>query len=75
VPTARLPHLRVTVPALILWGARDPFLRRSLATDSVAFCEDGRLLFLEEATHWVQHEEAERVNGLLDAFLRGGEVR
>jgi pimeloyl-ACP methyl ester carboxylesterase len=69
VPTERLPHLRVPVPTLVLWGARDPFLKRALATDSMAFCDDGRLTFLEEATHWLQHEEAARVNELTDAFF------
>jgi hypothetical protein len=38
---------------------------------SIDFCDDGRLAFFEEATHWVQHEEAERVNELIDTFLRG----
>ncbi|WP_431861945.1 alpha/beta fold hydrolase [Azospirillum sp.] len=35
-------------------------------------CDDGRLVRFERATHWLQHEEAERVNRELIAFLRGG---
>jgi pimeloyl-ACP methyl ester carboxylesterase len=31
----------------------------------------GRLVFFEEATHWLQHEETEQVNELLLRFLAG----
>lgn len=63
---------RITVPTLLIWGAQDRFLGRELAQPSIDLCDDGRLVFIEEATHWVQHEEPERVNGLIDAFLREG---
>jgi pimeloyl-ACP methyl ester carboxylesterase len=66
------PEHRVLVPALLIWGARDRFLDRGLAPSSIAMCEQGRLEFVEEATHWVQHEEPERVNRLLLDFLRHG---
>ena len=64
-------NLRVTVPTLMIWGAKDRFLGRELAQPSIDLCDDGRLVFLEEATHWVQHEEAQRVNELVDSFFRG----
>jgi pimeloyl-ACP methyl ester carboxylesterase len=62
--------LRIRVPTLVLWGARDKFIGRELAVASVAQCEDGRLEYIEEATHWVQHEEPERVNRRLIEFLK-----
>lgn len=62
---------RITVPTLLIWGAQDKFLGRELAQPSIDLCDDGRLVFFEEATHWVQHEEAGRVNELIDTFLRG----
>ncbi len=31
----------------------------------MALCDNGRLQWFPEATHWVQHEEPERVNRLL----------
>ena len=61
---------RITVPTLLIWGARDKFLGRELAQPSIERCDDGRLVFIEEASHWVQHEEADRVNELIDTFLR-----
>ncbi len=60
---------RVAVPTLILWGARDRFLGRELAKDSLSWCERSRLVYFEDATHWVQHEETEQVNEALIGFL------
>lgn len=67
----RLSDVRVRVPTQILWGAQDPFLGRELAEASSALCEHGRLEFFEQATHWVQHEEAAAVTGRLSEFLAG----
>ncbi len=60
---------RVTVPTLLIWGACDRFLGPGLAEASLAFCERGRLEPITDATHWVQHEEPERVNRALLRFL------
>jgi pimeloyl-ACP methyl ester carboxylesterase len=65
----RPPSSRVTVPTLLIWGTGDRFLGRELAQPSVELCDHGRLAFVEEATHWVQHEEPDRVNALLADFL------
>ena len=43
----------------------------SWPTPSASLCEGGRLELIEEATHWVQHEEPDRVNRLLLDFLEG----
>ena len=61
---------RITVPTLMIWGAQDSALSRTLAQPSIDLCDDGRLVFLEEASHWVQHEEAEAVNQLLLEHFR-----
>jgi pimeloyl-ACP methyl ester carboxylesterase len=65
----RLPGLRVTMPTLLIWGARDRFLGRELAQPSIDLCNEGKLVFIEEASHWVQHEEPQRVNELLLEFF------
>ncbi len=73
-PPARVANPRVTVPTLILWGARDPFLGRQMVEPSLAMCDDGRLVWYEEATHWLQHEEPEAVSRqLVDFFTPGGD--
>ncbi|QDK80959.1 alpha/beta hydrolase [Spirosoma sp. KCTC 42546] len=64
-PPARQPTIRVTVPTLLIWGVRDQFLKREMAQLSIDLCDNGRVEFIENATHWVQHEEAKRVNELI----------
>ena len=71
-PPSPAASSRITVPTLLIWGARDRFLGRELAQPSIDLCDDGRLVFIEKATHWVQHEEPERVNYLLHNFLNQG---
>lgn len=66
---SRMGNPRVRVPLLMIWGARDRFLGRALAQPSINLCDNGRLAFIEEASHWVQHEEPARVNALLEEFL------
>jgi pimeloyl-ACP methyl ester carboxylesterase len=62
--------VRVRPPTLMLWGEKDKFILRSVADESLKLCDDGRLVPFPDATHWVQHEEAGRVNGALIGFLR-----
>lgn len=68
-PPARGVNPQIQVPTLIIWGAQDRFVGRELAAASLAKCDSGRLELIEEATHWVQHEEPHRVNRLLLEFL------
>ena len=60
---------RIQTPTLIIWGAQDAFIGREYAEESLAMCDSGKLVILEEATHWVQHEEPARVNELILEFL------
>lgn len=56
---------RVHVPTLVIWGAQDRFLDAAMAQPSADLCDDGRLVMLPDASHWVQHEAAEHVTDLL----------
>lgn len=69
--TDRDADLPIDVPTRVIWGTNDGALRTAMAGASVDLCTDGRLSLIEEATHWVHHEEADRVNGLLLEFLGG----
>ncbi|MFN3980720.1 MAG: alpha/beta fold hydrolase [Caldilinea sp.] len=60
---------RIRPPTLMIWGANDIALSRTMAQPSIDLCDNGRLVFLEEASHWVQHEEPETVNRLLLEFF------
>jgi pimeloyl-ACP methyl ester carboxylesterase len=68
-PDMNDPH--VSCPTLVIWGARDRFLEKGLAEASLALCRSGDVAWIDNATHWVQHEEPERVNAALVGFLKG----
>lgn len=61
----------IKIPTLMLWGEKDIALTKDLAQPSIDLCETGRLVFFPNATHWVQHDEAEAVNQHLVEFLQG----
>lgn len=64
-PPGRSTYIRISVPTLVIWGVRDHFLNQELAQLSLELCNTGQLVLFERATHWVQHEEAERVTALI----------
>jgi pimeloyl-ACP methyl ester carboxylesterase len=66
-----LKETRVKVPTLLIWGLQDTALSHRMARPSLDYCDDGKLIFFEDANHWVQHDEAEVVNRLLIEFLSG----
>jgi pimeloyl-ACP methyl ester carboxylesterase len=60
----------ITVPTLVIWGGSDRFLGPTLAEphhDDVPNLD--RVERLPDASHWVHHDEAERVNELLIEFF------
>jgi len=69
-PRMPAPIDRIEVPLRLLWGDRDSALEPGLADASIVRCTHGELFHLPEATHWLHHEEAGRVNELLIEFLR-----
>ncbi len=68
-PPQQLPSPRISTPTLMIWGRHDIALGQEMAQPSIDLCDDGRLIFIEEATHWVQHDAPQRVNQLLLEFL------
>jgi len=65
------PDKTVHVPTRILWGERDAFLLADMARESLAYCTNAELFAFANATHWLQHEEPDRVSELLIEFFRG----
>jgi pimeloyl-ACP methyl ester carboxylesterase len=65
---------RVASRVLLIWGERDPFGVRDLAEASLQLYDNGRVEFIEDATHWVQHDEPERCREILLRFLHRAEV-
>jgi pimeloyl-ACP methyl ester carboxylesterase len=60
----------IKAPTLVIWGQRDQYLGQELAEpdhDDVPNLE--RVERLADASHWVHHDEAERVTQLLTGFF------
>jgi pimeloyl-ACP methyl ester carboxylesterase len=68
-PTVRA-NPRIAVPTLLIWGKQDSVLSSDMAQPSIDLCDSGRLVFIEDASHWVYHERLERVTELITEFLR-----
>jgi pimeloyl-ACP methyl ester carboxylesterase len=54
---------------ILIWGMKDVALLSEMAHESMAFCKQGRLITFPDASHWIQHEEADQVNALIAEFI------
>lgn len=69
LPPAKPASFRITMPTLFLWGVNDIALLPELADKSIIYCDQGKLIEFEKATHWLEHEEADTINPLMDEFF------
>jgi len=60
---------KIKVRTLQIFGAADTALSVSAAKDSAAWVEDHRLELLEGVSHWVQEQEPDKVNQLIESFI------
>ena len=60
---------QIELPLLILWGKKDQFLGSYLAEASLTKCKDGKIIYFEDATHWVHLEKAAEVNLAILNFI------
>jgi epoxide hydrolase 4 len=59
----------IPAPVLVIWGEQDRFLVKEMADPDPRLVPDVRVVRLPQASHWVQHDEPERVNALLTEFF------
>ena len=59
---------RITMPLLILWGVDDVNILQEQAEQSLEYCDQASLVKLD-CTHWIQHEEPDRVNQMIGEFI------
>ncbi len=62
--------VRVEVPTLVLWAQDDIALLPALCEGLEAHVPDLKLVPLPQATHWVVHEQPQRVMAEIAAFLK-----
>lgn len=60
----------ISTPTLLIWGKQDSFLKHEMARPSIEKCRDGRLVMIEDASHWLQHEKPKQVNSLIEGFIQ-----
>ena len=70
---SRFADRTVRVPTRILWGQSDAFLLPEMAQESLRYCSDAELISFPDASHWLQHEEPDRVSrALIEFFSHAG---
>lgn len=52
---------RITAPVHVLWGCQDKLLDAAMVEPSLALCDEARVTWFEDATHWVLHEERDTI--------------
>lgn len=62
--------VRIDVPTLVLWAQNDVALLPALCEGLQAHVPDLKLVPLPQATHWVVHEQPQRVIAEISAFLK-----
>jgi pimeloyl-ACP methyl ester carboxylesterase len=74
VQTQQVPpkSFDVTMPMILMWGEDDVAMLPQLADESMPYCKQGKLIKMPGVSHWIQHEQADRVNALIEEFFRPG---
>jgi pimeloyl-ACP methyl ester carboxylesterase len=68
LPTLEPEHFRVRVPTLVLWGGADRALPPRLLDGLGELVDDLTIESLPEATHWLAHEEPERIAAAIQSW-------
>ncbi|MFZ6758734.1 alpha/beta fold hydrolase [Undibacterium sp. Ji50W] len=61
---------QVKVPTRVIWGENDKALPKTLLDGLENFVEDIQIQRIAEGSHWVIHEQPERINRLIRQFLQ-----
>jgi len=61
----------VDVPTLMIWGLEDVTLGKETTIGTEHYVRDLTLRYLPGVSHWVQQEAPEKVNGMIEAWLKG----
>lgn len=60
---------RVRVPTRVIWGESDHALPKHLLAGLEQWVDDLEVVRIAEGTHWVVHEQPDRINALIRGFL------
>jgi len=60
----------VTMPMILMWGEDDVAMLTEMADQSMAYCKEGCLIKFPGTSHWIQHEQAAKINPLIEDFFK-----
>lgn len=69
--TSSMQNAIIHVPTLVIWGEQDMALGKELNDGLERYVSTLELLFIEDASHWVQQDRPDLVNNYLLTFLLG----
>jgi len=61
----------INVPTLVIFGMKDIFVLPKVLKGLENFIKDLKIVRIENASHWVMHDDPELVNSSIQSFLRG----
>lgn len=61
---------KLKVPTRVIWGENDKALPKTLLDGLDQFIPDLQIERIAEGSHWLIHEQPERINGLIRQFLK-----
>jgi epoxide hydrolase 4 len=64
----------IETPTLMVWGEDDVALTKETTYGTDQFVSDFTIRYLPRVSHWVQQEQPEVVNKMIEAFLTGAPV-
>ncbi|MEC4719386.1 alpha/beta hydrolase [Noviherbaspirillum sp. CPCC 100848] len=62
-------NFRIKVPTRVIWGEQDTALPKSLLDGLEGMVDDLKVERIPEGSHWVIHEQPQRINRLIRDFL------
>ena len=63
-------QFRLNVPVRVIWGENDKALPASLLDGLDAFVADLKIERIAEGSHWIIHEQPDRINALIRQYLK-----
>ena len=64
----------IKTPTLLVWGEEDVALTKETTYGTENYVRDLTIRYLPRVSHWVQQEQPEAVNAMIEAFLKGQPV-
>ncbi len=61
----------INVPTLVIFGMKDMFVLPKVLEGLEDFIKDLKIVRIENASHWVMHDDPELVNSSIQSFLKG----